>query len=89
MKARTATAENGVLMHIPIIGPYNTEHLVTFVDTLYSSISSLNKRGGRMEITCQSTCQFPSIQYHHSMVCDPQQDANGVPLTLLPTPYPH
>ena len=28
-----AISENGVLTHIPIIGPYNTEHLVTFVDT--------------------------------------------------------
>lgn len=30
-----AISENGVLMHIPIIGPYNTERLVTSLDTLY------------------------------------------------------
>ncbi|CAK6982700.1 uncharacterized protein LOC122873078, partial [Scomber scombrus] len=46
-----AMSENGVLTHIPIIGPYNTERLVTFLDT--TEISSLNQRGVRLEMTCQ------------------------------------
>ncbi len=33
-----AISENGVLTHIPIIGPYNTERLVTFLDTLYRDL---------------------------------------------------
>ena len=32
-----AISENGVLTLIPIIGPYNTERLVTFLDTLQGS----------------------------------------------------
>ncbi len=36
-----AISENGVLTHIPIIGPYNTERLVTFLDTLYRDLSQI------------------------------------------------
>ena len=32
-----AISENGVLTHIPLIGPYNKERLVTFLDTLQGS----------------------------------------------------
>ncbi|XP_051950903.1 uncharacterized protein LOC127621379 [Xyrauchen texanus] len=46
-------SENGVLTHIAIIGSYNTERLVTFL-ALSTGISSLNKRGVRLEMTCQS-----------------------------------
>ncbi|XP_016366756.1 uncharacterized protein LOC107707284 [Sinocyclocheilus rhinocerous] len=40
-----AISENGVLTHIPIIGPYNTECLVTFLDTLYRDIIPEQERG--------------------------------------------
>lgn len=33
-----AISENGVLTHIPIIEQYNTERLVTFLDTLYRDL---------------------------------------------------
>lgn len=33
-----AISENGVLTHIPCLGPYNTQHLLTFLDTLYRDI---------------------------------------------------
>ena len=31
-----AISEHGVLTHIPLIGPYNTQHLLNFLETLYS-----------------------------------------------------
>ncbi|CAL9699122.1 unnamed protein product [Knipowitschia caucasica] len=30
-----AISENGVLGHIPLLGPYNTQHLLAFLDILY------------------------------------------------------
>ncbi|KAK0133507.1 hypothetical protein N1851_030967 [Merluccius polli] len=40
-----AISENGVLTHIPRLGPYNTQHLLTFLDTLYRDIIPENERG--------------------------------------------
>ncbi|XP_044066956.1 uncharacterized protein LOC122883003 isoform X2 [Siniperca chuatsi] len=40
-----AISENGVLTHIPIFGPYNTERLVTFLDTLYRDLIPEQERG--------------------------------------------
>ncbi|KAL7852197.1 hypothetical protein SRHO_G00179820 [Serrasalmus rhombeus] len=33
-----ATSELGVLTHIPTLGPYNKQHLVTFIDTVYRDL---------------------------------------------------
>ncbi len=49
-----AISENGVLKHIPIIGPYNTERLVTFLYTLYRDLIPEQERV-RLEMICQST----------------------------------
>ena len=49
-----AISENGVLTHIPLIGPYNTERLVTFLDTLYRDLIPEPERV-RLEMTSQST----------------------------------
>ncbi len=40
-----AISENGVLTRIPIFGPYNTERLVTFLDTLYRDLIPEQERG--------------------------------------------
>ncbi len=40
-----AISEIGVLTHIPIIGPYNTERLVTFLDTLFRDLIPELERG--------------------------------------------
>ncbi len=40
-----AISENGVLTHIPRLGPYNTQHLLTCLDTLYRDIIPENERG--------------------------------------------
>ncbi|KAL7871364.1 hypothetical protein SRHO_G00063470 [Serrasalmus rhombeus] len=34
----TAASELGVLTHVPTLGPYNTQHLITFIDTLYRDL---------------------------------------------------
>ncbi|XP_039899474.1 uncharacterized protein LOC120740972 [Simochromis diagramma] len=41
-----AISDNGVLTHIPLLGPYNTQHLLTFLDTLYRDLVPENERGG-------------------------------------------
>nr|XP_023660031.1 uncharacterized protein LOC111839927 [Paramormyrops kingsleyae] len=41
-----AMSDNGILTHIPLLGPYNTQHLLTFLDTLYRDIVPENERGG-------------------------------------------
>lgn len=33
-----AISEHGVLTHIPFIGPYNTQHLLTFLEILYRAL---------------------------------------------------
>ncbi len=88
-----AISENGVLMHIPIIVPYNTERLVTFLDTLHGS-HPWTREGSDWRWPDKvrdslGQCQFPLLQHHQTMVCSPQQDANGVHLTLLSIPSPH
>ncbi|MEQ2213070.1 hypothetical protein XENOCAPTIV_009271 [Xenoophorus captivus] len=83
-----AISENGVLTHIPIIG--NAKRLVTFLDAPYGHLipeqegsdwRSLVKVRDNLE-----QCPYPSFQHHQEMVCDPQQDADGVSLTLLVIP---
>lgn len=34
----TATSENGVSTHIPVIGPSNTQHLLAFLDALFRDL---------------------------------------------------
>lgn len=40
-----AISENGVSTHIPNIGPYNTQKLLTFLDTLYRDLIPENEGG--------------------------------------------
>ena len=39
-----AISETGVITRIPIIGPYNTQHLMTFLDILYRDLIPENER---------------------------------------------
>lgn len=84
-----AISENGVLMHIPIIGPYNTKHIFTFLDTFYRDLIHEHERGQIGDDLPKvhhslGQCQFPTPLHHQAMVCDPQKDADGVPLTTYP-----
>lgn len=66
-------SENGELTHIPIIGPSNPEHLVTFLDSL--------SRAQTMSVSIAPVSSGTGL--------DPQQDAGEAPLLLLPIPEPH
>ena len=41
----TAISENGVVTHIPSLGPYNTQKLLVFLDRLHSDLIPLHERG--------------------------------------------
>ena len=68
-----AISENGVLTHIPLIGPYNTERLVTFLDTLYRDLIPEPERV-RLEMTSQSTLKFGTM----SVSIAPTSSGNGL-----------
>ena len=40
-----AISENGVVTHIPSLGPYNTQKLLVFLDRLHSDLIPLHERG--------------------------------------------
>ncbi|CAM4623613.1 unnamed protein product [Leuciscus chuanchicus] len=40
-----AISEHGVLTHIPLIGPYNTQHLLNLLETLYRALIPDDERG--------------------------------------------
>ncbi|KAL6477133.1 hypothetical protein MHYP_G00156320 [Metynnis hypsauchen] len=61
-----AMSENGVLTNIPIIGPYNTQHLVTFLDTLYRDLIPDNERGGVQEDLPKYVVIWDNVSFHHS-----------------------
>ena len=41
----TAISENGVVTHIPSLGPYNTQKLLVFLDRLHSDLIPLHEGG--------------------------------------------
>ena len=84
-----AISENGVLTHIPLFGPYNTERLVTFLDTLYRDLIPEPERD-QIGDDLPYVIVWDNVSFHRSNIIrqwfDPQQDADGVPRTLLPIP---
>ena len=62
-----AISENGVLTHIPRLGPYNT-HLLTFLDTLYSDIIPENERGLPGDHLSVYVVVLDNVRFHHSVV---------------------
>lgn len=62
-----AFSENDSLTLIPTIGPYNTEHLDTFFDTLYRDLTPKEERGPAKVRDNVGQCQFPSFQHHQAM----------------------
>ena len=41
----TAISENGLVLHTCMIGPYNTEHLLLFLEELYRRLVQEGERG--------------------------------------------
>ncbi|XP_019213444.1 uncharacterized protein LOC102077558 [Oreochromis niloticus] len=59
-----AISDNGVLTHIPLLGPYNTQHLLTFLDTLYRDLVPENARGGGQ--LSKYVVVWDNVRFHHS-----------------------
>ncbi len=64
----TAISENGVLTHIPRLGPYNTQHLLTFLDTLYRDVIPENERGLTGDHLNKHVVVWDNVRFHHSDV---------------------
>ncbi len=63
-----AISENGVLTHKPRLGPYNTQHLLTFLDTLYRDIIPENERGLTGDHLNKHVVVCDNVRFHHSDV---------------------
>ncbi|KAL6458786.1 hypothetical protein MHYP_G00322580 [Metynnis hypsauchen] len=63
-----AISENGVLTHIPIIGPYNTEHLVTFLDTLYRDLIHERERDQIGDDLPKYIIVWDNVSFHRSNI---------------------
>ncbi|XP_023119563.2 uncharacterized protein LOC111564304 [Amphiprion ocellaris] len=68
MTMGVAISENGVVTHIPIIGPYNTEHLVTFLDTLYRDLIPEQERGQTGENLPKFVIVWDNVSFHRSNI---------------------
>ena len=68
MTMGAAISENGVLTHIPIIGPNNTERLVTFVDTLCRDLIPEQERGPIEDDLPKYVIVWDSVSFHHSNI---------------------
>lgn len=61
-----AISENGVLTHIPRIGPYNTQHLLTFLETLYRTLIPDDERGPFRDDLPKYVVIWDNVRFHHS-----------------------
>lgn len=63
-----AISENGVLTHIPIIRPYNTEFLVTFLYTLYRDLIPEQERGQIGDDLPKYVIVWDNVSFHRSNI---------------------
>ena len=63
-----AISKNGVLTHIPIIWPYNTERLLTFVDTLYMDLIPEQEQGQIGGDLPNYTIVWDNVSFHRSNI---------------------
>lgn len=61
-----AISEHGVLTRIPIIGPYNTQHLLTFLDTLYRDLIPDDERGLIRDDLPKYVVVWDNVSFHRS-----------------------
>lgn len=61
-----AILEQGVLTRIPIIGPYNTQHLLTFLDTLNRDLIPDDERGLIRDVLPKYVVIWDNVSLHHS-----------------------
>ncbi|RXN21011.1 hypothetical protein ROHU_016731 [Labeo rohita] len=61
-----ANSNNGVLCHIPTIGPYNTERLITFLNSLHERLIPPDERGLLSPGMPLFVIIWDNLAFHHS-----------------------
>ncbi len=61
-----AISKNGVLTHIPRIGPYNTQHLLNFLETLNKTLIPDDERGPFWDDLPKYGAIWDNVRFHHS-----------------------
>ncbi|KAI7812952.1 hypothetical protein IRJ41_012596 [Triplophysa rosa] len=82
-----AISENGVLTHIPIIGPYNTECLVTFLDTLYRDLIPEQEWGQIGDDLPKYVIVWDNVSFHRSNIIRQWFAAHNRMLMEFLSPY--
>lgn len=59
-----ALSNNGLLLHKPLIGPYNTERLISFLDDLHNQLVPAREIGQRARNTF--VVVWDKVAFHHS-----------------------
>ncbi|KAL7839610.1 hypothetical protein SRHO_G00262680 [Serrasalmus rhombeus] len=86
-----AISEQGVLTHIPTLGPYSTQHLVTFIDTLYRDLipdgeMALNDRENAPNLT-NYVVIWDNVRFYHSNTIRQWVATHNRMLMLFLPPY--
>ena len=63
-----AISEHGVLTHIPLIGPYNTQHLLNFLVTLYRALIPDDECGLFREDLPKYVVICDNVSFHRSNI---------------------
>ncbi|KAI7790162.1 hypothetical protein IRJ41_011132 [Triplophysa rosa] len=82
-----AISKNGVLTHIPIIGPYNTERLVTFLDTLYRDLIPEQERSQIGDDLPKYVIVWDNVSFHSSNIIRQWFAAHNRMLMEFLSPY--
>lgn len=61
-----AMSDQGVLAHIPIMGPYNTQHLLTFLDNLYRNVIPEDERDLNRDDVPKYVVICDNVSFHRS-----------------------
>ncbi|XP_052414330.1 uncharacterized protein LOC127959292 [Carassius gibelio] len=90
----TVISTDGVLLHRPLIGPYNTERLLAFLHDLYGRVvldeeRDAERRNQPTFYNCMGQCGISPLLCSHRVVCGPSQNGVTFPPTLLSIPQPH
>lgn len=82
-------ADHSVLTHIPLIGPYNTQHFLTFLDTLYRDLIPDDKRGLIQNDLPKYVVIWDSVSFHYSnTIRQWLANHNSMLMEFLPSYFP-
>lgn len=80
-----ALSNDGVLLHKPLIGPYNTERLISFLDDLHNRLVPAEERGAGNSPTF--VVVWDNVAFHHSAAVTDWFAAHPRMLVLFLPPY--